>query len=124
MRAARSLVTHAVHQLAEARASTGLSCTCRRASGGLGRSGTRRCASAGGQPDAAEDLHRQVAVVALRAAAPHGFALADGCALIVHGIIVPAEPTGSLRCSATYRCRYLLETEATRVPPTPKPDCK
>lgn len=34
-----------------------------------------------------EDLHRQVAVVALRAAAPHGFALAGGCALIVHGII-------------------------------------
>jgi hypothetical protein len=30
---------------------SGLSCTCRRASGGPGRSGTRRCGSAGGQPD-------------------------------------------------------------------------
>jgi hypothetical protein len=33
------------------------------------------------------DLQRQVAVVALRAAARHGFALAGGNALIVHGII-------------------------------------
>jgi Nucleotidyl transferase AbiEii toxin, Type IV TA system len=33
------------------------------------------------------DLQRQVAVIALRAAARHGFALAGGNALIVHGII-------------------------------------
>lgn len=33
------------------------------------------------------DLHRKVAAVALRAAAPHGFALAGGCALIAHGVI-------------------------------------
>ena len=34
-----------------------------------------------------EDLHREVAAVVLRAVAPHGFALAGGCALIAHGII-------------------------------------
>jgi hypothetical protein len=33
------------------------------------------------------DLHREVAAVALRAAARHGFALAGGNALIAHGII-------------------------------------
>jgi Nucleotidyl transferase AbiEii toxin, Type IV TA system len=33
------------------------------------------------------ELHRQVAVVALRAAAQHGFALGGGNALIAHGII-------------------------------------
>ena len=33
------------------------------------------------------ELHREVAVVALRAAAPHGFALGGGNALIAHGII-------------------------------------
>jgi Nucleotidyl transferase AbiEii toxin, Type IV TA system len=33
------------------------------------------------------ELHRQVAVIALRAAARHGFALAGGNALIAHGII-------------------------------------
>jgi len=32
-------------------------------------------------------LHRAVAAIALRAAAPHGFALAGGNALIAHGII-------------------------------------
>jgi Nucleotidyl transferase AbiEii toxin, Type IV TA system len=32
------------------------------------------------------ELHREVAVIALRAAAPHGFALGGGNALIVHGI--------------------------------------
>jgi hypothetical protein len=32
-------------------------------------------------------LHRQVAVIALRAAARHGFALAGGNALIAHGVI-------------------------------------
>jgi Nucleotidyl transferase AbiEii toxin, Type IV TA system len=32
-------------------------------------------------------LHREVAAVALRAAAPHGFALGGGNALIAHGII-------------------------------------
>ena len=32
-------------------------------------------------------LHREVAAIALRAAAPHGFALAGGNALIAHGII-------------------------------------
>jgi hypothetical protein len=31
-------------------------------------------------------LHREVAVIALRAAAPHGFALGGGNALIVHGV--------------------------------------
>ncbi len=33
------------------------------------------------------ELHREVAAVALRAAAPHGFALGGGNALIAHGII-------------------------------------
>jgi hypothetical protein len=33
------------------------------------------------------DLHREVAAIALRAAAPHGFALGGGNALIAHGII-------------------------------------
>src|SRR5260370_21101627 len=33
------------------------------------------------------DLHREVATIALRAAARHGFALAGGCALIAHGVI-------------------------------------
>jgi hypothetical protein len=33
------------------------------------------------------DLHREVAAIALRAAARHGFALGGGNALIVHGII-------------------------------------
>jgi hypothetical protein len=32
------------------------------------------------------ELHHEVAVIALRAAAPHGFALAGGNALIAHGI--------------------------------------
>jgi Nucleotidyl transferase AbiEii toxin, Type IV TA system len=32
------------------------------------------------------DLHREVAAIALRAAAPHGFALGGGNALIAHGI--------------------------------------
>ena len=32
-------------------------------------------------------FHGQVAVIALRAAAPHGFALGGGNALIAHGII-------------------------------------
>ena len=32
-------------------------------------------------------LHGQVAVIALRAAGPHGFALGGGNALIAHGII-------------------------------------
>ena len=34
-----------------------------------------------------DDLHREVAVIALSAAARHGFALAGGCALIAHGVI-------------------------------------
>jgi hypothetical protein len=34
-----------------------------------------------------DELHREVAVIALRAAAGHGFALAGGNALIAHGII-------------------------------------
>ena len=33
------------------------------------------------------DLHRQVAVIALRAASGHGFALAGGNALLAHGVI-------------------------------------
>lgn len=33
------------------------------------------------------ELHHEVAVIALRAAAPHGFALGGGNALIAHGII-------------------------------------
>jgi len=33
------------------------------------------------------ELHREVAIIALRAAAPHGFALGGGNALIAHGII-------------------------------------
>jgi len=33
------------------------------------------------------ELHREVAAIALRAAAPHGFALGGGNALIAHGII-------------------------------------
>jgi hypothetical protein len=33
------------------------------------------------------ELHREVAVITLRAAAPHGFALGGGNALIAHGII-------------------------------------
>ena len=33
------------------------------------------------------ELHREVAVIALRAAAPHGFALGGGNALIAHGVI-------------------------------------
>ncbi len=33
------------------------------------------------------EFHREVAAVALRAAAPHGFALGGGNALIAHGII-------------------------------------
>jgi hypothetical protein len=33
------------------------------------------------------ELHCQVATIALRAAARHGFALAGGCALIAHGVI-------------------------------------
>src|SRR6266446_565246 len=32
-------------------------------------------------------LHQQVAEIALRAAAPHGFALGGGNALIAHGVI-------------------------------------
>jgi Nucleotidyl transferase AbiEii toxin, Type IV TA system len=32
-------------------------------------------------------LHREVAAIALHAAARHGFALAGGCALIAHGVI-------------------------------------
>jgi len=35
----------------------------------------------------ARELHREVAAIALRAAAPHGFALGGGNALIAHGII-------------------------------------
>lgn len=38
-----------------------------------------------------DELHRDVAAIALRAAARHGFALAGGCALIAHG--VTARPT-------------------------------
>ena len=34
-----------------------------------------------------DELHRQVAVIALSAAARHGFALAGGCALIAYGVI-------------------------------------
>ena len=34
-----------------------------------------------------DELHREVAAIALRAAARHGFALAGGCALIAHGVI-------------------------------------
>jgi hypothetical protein len=34
-----------------------------------------------------DDLHREVASIALGAAAGHGFALGGGNALIVHGII-------------------------------------
>ena len=33
------------------------------------------------------ELHREVAAIALRAAAPHGFALGGGNALIAHGVI-------------------------------------
>ncbi len=33
------------------------------------------------------ELHREIAAIALRAAAPYGFALAGGCALIAHGVI-------------------------------------
>ncbi len=35
-----------------------------------------------------DELHREVAVIALRAAASNGFALAGGCALLAHGISV------------------------------------
>jgi hypothetical protein len=35
-----------------------------------------------------DDLHREVAVIALRAAASNGFALAGGCALLAHGVTV------------------------------------
>jgi hypothetical protein len=38
-----------------------------------------------------DELHREVAVIALSAAARHGFALAGGCALIEYGLI--ARPT-------------------------------
>jgi Nucleotidyl transferase AbiEii toxin, Type IV TA system len=38
-----------------------------------------------------DELHREVAVIALRAAARHGFALAGGCALITYGVV--ARPT-------------------------------
>jgi len=38
-----------------------------------------------------DELHREVAVIALHAAARHGFALAGGCALITYGVI--ARPT-------------------------------
>jgi hypothetical protein len=38
-----------------------------------------------------DDLHREVAVIALSAAARHGFALAGGCALMAYGVI--ARPT-------------------------------
>jgi hypothetical protein len=34
-----------------------------------------------------DELHREVAAIALHAAARHGFALAGGCALIAHGVI-------------------------------------
>ena len=34
-----------------------------------------------------DELHRQVAAIALRAAARHGFALGGGNALIQHGVI-------------------------------------
>ena len=34
-----------------------------------------------------DDLHRQVAAIALRAAEAHGFALGGGNALIAHGVI-------------------------------------
>ena len=34
-----------------------------------------------------DELHREVATIALHAAARHGFALAGGCALIAHGVI-------------------------------------
>ena len=34
-----------------------------------------------------DELHREVAVIALRAAARHGFALAGGCALIKYGVV-------------------------------------
>ena len=33
------------------------------------------------------EFHGQVAAIALRAAAPHGFALGGGNALIAHGVI-------------------------------------
>jgi hypothetical protein len=35
-----------------------------------------------------DELHREVAVIALRAAASNGFALAGGCALLAHGVTV------------------------------------
>ena len=37
-----------------------------------------------------DDLHREVAVIALSAAARHGFALAGGCALIAYGVVARA----------------------------------
>jgi hypothetical protein len=41
-----------------------------------------------------DELHREVAVIALRAAASNGFALAGGCALLAHGVTV--RPTEDL----------------------------
>jgi hypothetical protein len=50
---------------------------------------------------AIDELHREVAAVALRAAAEHGFALGGGNALIAHGIIDRSPATST--CSATRR---------------------
>jgi hypothetical protein len=46
-----------------------------------------------------DELHQQVAAVALRAAAGHGFALGGGNALIAQGII--EDPPRTSTCSAT-----------------------
>src|ERR1035441_6896000 len=56
---------------------------------GLGKSApgpARRPGGGGLMP--LDELHREVAVIALRAAASNGFALAGGCALLAHGVTV------------------------------------
>ena len=51
------------------------------------------------------ELHREVAVIALRAAARHGFALGGGNALMAHGVIDQGSPPMST-CSPTGRLAW------------------
>ena len=57
------------------------------------------------------DLQREVATIALRAAARHGFALAGGNALIAHGVI--DRPTEDVVMQSVKLSRHRLSQRET-----------
>ena len=63
-----------------------------------------------------DDFHRDVAVIALRAAGKHGFALGGGNALIAHGIVRGPPRTWTCSPTRTTACRRPPGRSGTALP--------